>query len=232
MRKAYVKSPLSENAAIKRLVAMVDPDFEPEIVPVRLDPGPRKHLYDQCYLVVREKSAREGGSMQLGWMIIETEIVYQAVHHAVWVPPGDEDALVDVTPKEHMKQDRILFAIDNRFEYMDRDIPSFRVNRTSESVVDDYIVFLKASEIVMAQGWYTSAMGFNLNEPLRSLFLKWRQLDLEYKKFISAYGKPRHQCLCGSSKTYSECHGRDAASFYAGELERVGLSLNWTPPMK
>lgn len=170
--------------------------------------------------------------MQLGWMIIETEIVFQAVHHAVWVPPNDSEALVDVTPKEHMKQDRILFAMDNRIEYQDKDIPSFRVNRTNESVVDDYIVFLKASEIVMAQGWYTSAMGFNLNEPLRSLFLKWRQLDVDYKRFISGYGKPKHPCLCGSSKTYAECHGLNVPSFYAGELERVGLSLNWTPPMK
>jgi len=208
---------------------MVDPDFEPEIVPVRLDSGPKKELYDQCYLVVREKVHRHGGAMQLGWLIIETEIVLQAVHHAVWVPPNNPEALVDVTPKEHMKQHQILFAMDNRLEYQDRDIPSFRINRTNETVVDDYIVFLKASEIVMAQGWYTSAMGFNLNEPLRSLFLKWRQLDEEYKKFISGYGKSNHRCFCGSSKTYADCHGHDANSFYAAQLEQVGLSFDWTP---
>ena len=229
MRKTYVKSPLSENASIPRFIAMVDPDFEPEIIAVRLDAGPRKHLYDQCYLVVREKVERDGGSMQLGWMIIETEIVLQAVHHAVWVPPNNPEGLIDVTPKEHMKQARIMFAMDNRIEYQDNDIPSFRVNRTNESVVDDYIVFLKASEIVMAQGWYTSAMGFNLNEPLRSMFLKWRQLNEEYKKFISGYSKPKDPCLCGSSKTYADCHGRDAHSLFAAELERVGLSLDWTP---
>ena len=71
----------------------------------RANPSPRRHgwyifpwplnrgaVLNHCFMNVRDKISRGGGTQQVGWLfqhVPETGLLV-AVHHAVWVSPAGE----------------------------------------------------------------------------------------------------------------------------------------------
>lgn len=230
MKLPYIKVARHPSAEVEGLLKTMGCEFEPERVPVNLQGPVRQQDLLQCYLLVREHVMKHGGRMRLGWVLMETDIVVQAQHHAVWQPPNSDD-LICITPREPMVRE-ILFVLDERWEYLDRDIPNYRISYPKNRLIEDYILIQHTKELIESQCDYVGDRMLKVDEKYKETYQALSKLEEDYLMFISKGNKLHDSCFCNSGKKYKECHGLDVSQRMASKLSEFGLSLEWMPPIK
>jgi len=110
--KILTRTPIVITEQVEELCSELDDSQKPRYIPVR--PNPDSEV-NECFFNVRAKVEKDGGGIQFGWTIWEwTNIMIEAVFHAVWISRKDEQ--IDITPKP--KNVRwVLFLPDNTHAY-------------------------------------------------------------------------------------------------------------------
>jgi len=223
-----ITSPRRRNPRINELLSFVGSPHEPIQVPVQLDGQAGLDQLFQCYLVVRDRVERDGGSMRCGWLIAQSDIMYQAQHHAVWSPSNDPSELICITPKV-IRQDEVMFVPDDRYPYRDKDIPNYRISEPISSVVDDLILVERIRDVFEAQFPYKNDREQDVPEHFKEHYRLIKQMRQEWIKFISFGGRLTSPCFCGKQRIYRDCHGLDMRGKADALLSDYGLSLDWMP---
>lgn len=93
----------------------------PVIIPLRPITG---KPVNECFNVVPEHIAANGGKQKIGWYILYwRRVLIEAVFHCVWESPEGE--LIDITPKVHKAQN-IVFLPDPIKLYAERQVDNIR----------------------------------------------------------------------------------------------------------
>jgi hypothetical protein len=102
-------------ATLEKACQAIAPSSHP--VCVRTAPEPES-VPDYCFLNVRRKIIKDGGTEQTGWafLVYDPPGLLVAVHHSVWVSPAGE--WLDVTPPvpgvvRLMEEGKIVFLPDD-----------------------------------------------------------------------------------------------------------------------
>lgn len=116
----HIVPPL-EAQRVQTFCAEVSPGSQPVLVSCR----PRfDRAANECFSIVEEQIAANGGSMAVGWAIWEWPGVFiEAEYHAVWKSPDGQ--LLDLTVRTLLASN-ILFLADPLREYHGRQIDNVR----------------------------------------------------------------------------------------------------------
>lgn len=223
-----ITSPKRRTPGVNKLLDLIGSTYRPQQVPVILDGSVGFDQLFQCYLVVRSKVEKDGGRMVCGWLIAQSNIYYQAQHHAVWAAPDTSNELICITPKL-IAQDEIMFVRDDRYVYKDRDIPNYRVSEPISSVVDDLIILQRIKEVMEAQFDYVDDRNQVVPEQFEEHYALLKMWEKEWKDFLSLGGRITSPCFCGHGKAYRECHGLSMKAKGEALLRDHGLHLDWMP---
>lgn len=111
--------PAIEDTSVRELVAHLATGMQPRYI--KHQPLPGKPL-KECFHIVAEHAARNGGKTVLGWAIIQLIGIWlEAEFHAVWEDPTGN--LLDLTPRK-FRADEILFIPDPNRTYSGAQVES------------------------------------------------------------------------------------------------------------
>ena len=205
------------DTSLEKLLARIGSEYELEEVPVHAEPYATPL---NCFMNVEEKVRRDGGKAHYGWLIHETNLLYEAERHAVW--EDDEEELVDITPHESGKE-QIRFVSDNKWIYVGKLVDNIRINRTRNVLVDD--VILLAEAVAQAQTYGNQSGGrLSIPEPAVQVAALYEGFKQDLLSFIKRGGKEHFPCFCGCGKSYRSCHGsqlRENTSMVLSKLRSV-----------
>ncbi|MBX2981635.1 MAG: SEC-C domain-containing protein [Flavobacteriales bacterium] len=202
MIDSFIRTPKPDDSYVQQLLDLLDAEFEPILIPLRVD---RRAVMDDCILNVQRMQKEKGGAVQLGWHLAKTDLLYEAIFHAVWIDKSGQAR--DITPKPSVfKNSHIMFVPDDRIVYEDKVIPSRQVNYKNNGVIDDFIAFKYAKECIESTGKYE---GNFLRMTAEKMFLVKKTEG--HLAILSDYlGKGNNEnspCLCRSGQLYRDCHG-------------------------
>jgi len=198
---AELSPPLAE--LCRNLVPGAPP---PAYVDVRpLDGMPAK----ECFPIVEEKVAGDGGSRVIGWSLWEMPGIFvEAEFHAVWRAP--DGGLLDVSPKARPTR-RILFLPDPSGIYEGRQVNNVRraTNGSAEVAAflracDDEFEFMNRGARAELHG-EIAIEGDEVAEYERIMVRK-AEFGSRIARLIPEVG-PYTPCTCGSGKKTKWCHG-------------------------
>lgn len=161
---------------------------------------------NECFPLVDERVATEGGQRVLGWQIWQSQLLIEAEFHAVWKSPTGE--LVDITPKSILFRE-ILFLPDVKSEYEEKQVNNIRINLSGSSLVDEFIAVCDAVFRIENKGERALVREISLygTDLLAHQKLTAARPLLE---LMALQGDTRKSpCPCGSGKIYRICHGRE-----------------------
>jgi hypothetical protein len=195
-------SPKTVNLYVEELLAKLNAEIEPELLTIHPESYSKEA---NCFVNVNKKIELDGGSVCYGWAVLQSSIICEAERHSVWVSPDDE--LVDITPRPHGITE-ILFIPDENFVYMGQLEDNVRINITTNSVVDDFILICEYLEKVEATGERKNEDEIQLPSSqaahLRNVLLRLKQNT--YYFIIKMKGNINTKCWCNSNKSYKNCH--------------------------
>jgi hypothetical protein len=200
------KPPGRINRRIRFLLEKMNIDASPVFVVVK----PEKWaLVDECYQNVTRMITENGGAMIVGWSLYESDILVEAMHHAIYKDVNNE--LVDITPNICCFP-RILFVEDKNNPYTGATHDNFRVNPSGNPLADDFIHIYEAEYKIKnyKERAYTNEVKLSGREFNIIQFLKSIKVPLE--SFILEGNTPNSNCFCGSNKKYYECHGKQIST--------------------
>lgn len=103
-----------------------------------------QHAAGECHQNVERKIARDGGSVQYGWVIWEIPPwAIQAEFHSVWRAPDGE--LLDVTPALHGGS-RVLFLPDPTRVFEGRNVPGVHRPYSDSPMCDEFVEIIREQE--------------------------------------------------------------------------------------
>lgn len=188
------------NKNIDKLLQKLNTEFKPEIVPVKIELYSRQL---QCYSNVKLKVENDGGKIHYGWIIHQTNLLYEAEHHAVWEDENED--LLDITPNES-NHDEILFVSENNYTNDGKDVGNIRINATDNFIVDDFIFVCESIDKLYGYGERKDEKEILLAEPIINFINEYIELKYALLNFINNGANKFSTCLCGNSKTYKNCH--------------------------
>ncbi len=193
--------PDPDEPGVKELVASIGSTAPVLWVDVKVQEEARK---GHCFYNVNQLIKRVGGKPLLGWLILKSDIAYEAEAHCVW--SSGNGSLIDITPREENGNKR-LFLPDPQMVDDGSPIPSHRINRTGKKIVDDIIMIKKVREHIEAKG-KEDDLGFvtPASDDHREAMEKVDELALYYGAFHMEGGDVDDQCFCGNRKLYGDCH--------------------------
>lgn len=209
---------------VQKLCARLSPDQTP--VELSVTPEFDGHIND-CFPSVDRKIARDGGSVQYGWQVMELPGLWvEAEFHAVWRSPDGQ--LVDVTPKQAPVQST-LFLPDLRRIYEGRQIPNEFLAISKDPLVQEHIDIQRRKFTLLNRGERAQAHGeINLvgREAREYERLASREQEIMERIVSNILGQgskqqvmgegsllPMHKpgrndpCPCGSGRKYKRCCG-------------------------
>jgi hypothetical protein len=133
-----VFTPRVDDPAILLVLKKINSKYQPEYIDVAPAVGAQ---INECVPAVFEKIGKDGGKILYGWQLCKERIIAEALFHTVWESP--EKKVIDITPKT-VSMKKILFVRDDRIEYNGCQIDNIRVNTTSSSLVDEFILMSEA----------------------------------------------------------------------------------------
>lgn len=214
-----IVTPEIEDKYVQKILNMIDSEFEPEKVPVIVEPYAK---VQNCYINVDEKIKKDGGKVHYGWSIYKTDILCEAERHAVW--ENEDEELIDITPKE-IELDEILFVSDNDFIYTGQLVDNIRVNITNNPVVEDFIMLCENLEIFYTYGKRIDDSRVELPEQVTPKIILYENLKGELLSFIYSGGEPRSKCFCGGVKNYKNCHGATLKKDITEDVKKIKKKL-------
>jgi hypothetical protein len=191
---------ISDN--VKRLLAELGSNSNP--LTVKCTPEKGVELND-CFPLVETKVAEHGGESVLGWYILESTLLVEAIFHAVWRTEGGE--LIDISPKP-IPVAKILFLQNKNAVYEGKQVDNIRVNICGNRLVDDLIEICEASYRLQNKGERAFQYALTLtgnDAQAHKIFENAKpMLEMMVLKGLN------HQspCPCNSGKKYKVCHGK------------------------
>ena len=178
---------------------------EEEAIQVRFVNIPQTIQHD-CFENVKKIIEKASGRTQLGWLIVKTDINYEAIAHAVWEAPNSPDDFADVTPYRGLTSQWRTFVPDDRMIDTGRFMPSVRYCHTGKATHEDYILLADTRDLVETLYLY-SPLGFLIGPP--SAGKAKVKLNAGFgKEFLLKMGavSKSGNCYCNSGKKYVDCH--------------------------
>jgi hypothetical protein len=175
-----------------------------DATPVFVSVKPEKRaIENDCFQNVNRMVNENGGNTIFGWALYESNILVEAMYHAIYKTINDE--LVDITPNIYSFS-RILFVEDKNSPYTGATRDNFRVNPSGNPLVDDFIHIYEAEYKIKnyRERAYTTEIKL-----LRSEFDILRYIEsikVPLELFILRGRSSDSICFCGSNKKYYECH--------------------------
>jgi len=159
-----------------------------------------------CFINVKDKIKKDGGSMVLGWQLWKSKNIVEAEFHAVWKSPIGK--LKDITPKTE-NINKILFLPDSNLIYEDKQIDNIRLNITNNKLVDDFIEICKAIFSIENKGeraYKYNDLNYSETERIKRTVLRTWKNKLIYH--MNNGGTIDSVCFfCDSGKSYKHCCG-------------------------
>ena len=160
-----------------------------------------------CFIIVEKKVDNCGGRRILGWQFWESDNLIEAEFHAVWESETKE--LIDITPKELPGINETLFVIDERLIYEEKQKDNFRINKTDNKLVDDFIAICQAIFKFENAGERAYQYELKLSESEKRKYQELKMLKDIYLYMISVKANKNSPCPCRSGKKFKNCHGQD-----------------------
>jgi hypothetical protein len=182
----------------KRIADVIDSEFEMVRVPI-VPYRDSKPAF--CYQNVERKVKAMGGTLQFGWVVVESTFSVEATHHAVWEDKMGN--LIDVTPHQ-LPINNVLFIPDNRIKYDGKLIDSIRLNITDNKVVEDFILSDRIKNIIIAQ---SPQINDGQRMVMHHAWPKYTEFGNNIIAFLQKGNSHISPCYCNSGNTYQECHG-------------------------
>ena len=198
------KVPERNDKYIPHLLNKIGTNNAPMII--KVIPEKEAKLLD-CFMNVEKKVNNEGGKGILGWQFWKTDILMEAEFHAVW--ESEKKELLDITPKGLPRINHILFVIDERLIYEEKQKDNFRINITDNKLVDDFIEISKAIFNFENKGERAYQYELKLSESENRKYEELRMLKKLFLHMIKMKANEASPCVCGSGKKFKNCHGRD-----------------------
>lgn len=196
-------SPKNINDNVIRLIGKMGlSNSNPIQVDVRLE-NDAKPL--NCYFNVEEKVKRDGGSIVYGWAILKGDLILEAEHHGIW--KSDSGLLYDITPREEINLDSIMFIEDNDRKYENVTIDNIRLNITENRLVDEIILISEFISKLMLLCEYKDGFLYGDESVAKAITFSHRMKD-DLVKFVRNGGTFKSRCYCGEDKRYKNCHGQ------------------------
>jgi hypothetical protein len=196
---------ISDN--VKSLLAELDSSSEP--LTVKCTPEKGAEIND-CFPLVETKVIEHGGESVLGWHILESTLLVEAIFHAVWRTEGG--ALIDISPKP-IPAAEILFLQNTNAVYEGKQVDNIRVNISGNRLVDDLIEICEASYRLQNEG----ERAFQYALTLTGKDVQAHQVFESAKPMLEmmVLNGLNHQspCPCNSGKKYKVCHGKIFRNF-------------------
>ena len=192
-----------ENRFINELLLKIGANRNIIKVPVLID---SQATIDNCFPNVLEKIKRDGGSIIYGWTIHTFPYIYEAEKHAVWKSENNE--LIDITPKK-IPYNQILFVPDNdnTWNYTGEYIDNIRINITTNSVVDDYIILNETISKLFQIGKRNLNGELMVTKQINNAIEILQRWKTEHEKFMYSNGTIDSLCYCCKNKPYKLCIG-------------------------
>jgi len=188
---------------VKYLLSKLSSIHPPVYIPVSPELYAR---VNDCFVAMRQKVDRDGGTIVCGWQIWQTPLITEAEYHAVWRSP--EGILLDITPKMvHVKN--ILFVEDDTIEYDGSQVDNIRINNTSNTLVDDLISVNEALFYIMNKGSRSKIYHIELEGQELVLFKYLKDMQFNLEMFVYRGADSGSPCFCGRTLPYYQCHGHD-----------------------
>ena len=132
-------------------VAVFSGKVVPGVSPVAVRHRPRlDRPQRECFPIVEEQIATQGGTMITGWALWEWPGVFIEVEfHAVWCAP--DDALLDLTPNRMLPQE-IVFLPDPRTKYEGRQIDNVRKPLIKDNDLTRFLYIFRRQFEILNQG--------------------------------------------------------------------------------
>ncbi|PQJ08926.1 hypothetical protein CJD36_021930 [Flavipsychrobacter stenotrophus] len=201
--KKTATSPKTTNNHIEKLLNQLNVEFDPEIIPVRVEPEAKTK---SCYYNVEEKMKRDGGKIHYGWAIWQSQYLCEAEHHSVW--EDNEGELVCVTPREQ-RYDKIMFVPDNNRVYKGVSISNVALNISGNPLIDDFIKIRYAICKLYEYGERKDVEVVVLPKCANDAITECDITSGAIEVFYLLGNKPTSNCYCRSLKPYRQCHGKD-----------------------
>jgi len=187
---------------IRLLLSKIGSHEDPEYVQCRPN---QNSPQNECFPLVDERVAADGGERILGWQIWQGQLLVEAEFHAVWKTPEGE--LIDITPKP-IPLERILFVADYKAKYEGRQVNNIRINITGNPIVDEFIAVHDAVFRIENKGKRSLQYELLLSGREANAHQKLSAAKPLLEK-MALQGQTRNSpCLCGSGKKYKVCHGK------------------------
>lgn len=185
---------------------------------VKVSPDPTAKARN-CFITVRDKVNREGGRVQVGWLVWQhSNLFIEAEHHAVF-DPGDGQPCVDLTPQSISGQNvyQIVFIPDDRAVY-DYDTTQLRDN-VRVPLLDDYRLLEALKLLSEKTRLLNSVPGIDVQVPqpiARQIYaVEMRAASLitdvmasqDRQSFAGERVGRNAPCPCGSGKKFKKCCG-------------------------
>jgi hypothetical protein len=197
------KTPTRINRRIRFLLEKMNIDAESVFVHVK----PKKWASENdCFPNVSKMVNENGGDMILGWALYESDILVEAMYHAVYRTQNNE--LIDITPNI-CSFPRILLVKDKNSPYTGATRDNFRVNPSGNPLADDFIHIYEAEHKIKnyKERAYTTKIKLTKFEFAMIQYIESIKVPLEL--FILRKSTPNSICFCGSNKKYYECHMKE-----------------------
>ncbi len=213
--KKVAVNPKTVNNHIEKLLDELNVDFEPEIIPVRVESDAKPK---SCYYNVENKITRDGGKIFYGWVIWQSNYLCEAEHHAVW--ENKEGELVCITPRD-VHYNEIMFVPDNDRTYNGVSISNVVLNISGNTIIDDFIkiryLVCKLYEFGRRKNVDSVIVPKCVSDAITECDIASGALEV----FFLLGNKPVSPCYCRSSKSYRQCHGKDIDTKLAHCLNAV-----------
>jgi len=198
-------TPKAITERVLELCRRIDPTQSPRFLQIQNAVG---NEVNECFINVRQKIAREGGTTQHGWIIWEDpDRLIEGVFHAVWVNPAGE--LIDITPQMDGEK-QILFLPDSKRIYENCPKDNIRLVLTDDPEV---VATVKRSEQFSKLREKYNVDGKRAKIPTDELFdALGVSLSIDFAYNESPSGRIKigrnDPFSCGSGKKFKKCCGR------------------------
>lgn len=191
---------ISDN--VKKLLSKLN--IEADSIVIKCIPEKGAEL-DNCFRIVECKVESNGGSLVIGWHIRESEILVEAILHAVWKKEDGE--LLDISPKP-VPTKEILFVQDTDTFYEGRQVDNIRLNILGNRLVDDLIEVCEASFRLQNKGERAFQHAITLKGKDAQVHQVFENAKPALEMMVLQGLNHKSPCPCNSGKKYKVCHGK------------------------